>query len=73
MPLTYAQIRTFNAVVREGSFTAAARELGVSQPAVTAQIKAIEEAYDVQLFERSSKKLVSTRSRPTRFSRPPNG
>ncbi|MEI2384195.1 LysR family transcriptional regulator [Breoghania sp. JC706] len=60
MPLTYAQIRTFNAVVREGSFTAAARELGVSQPAVTAQIKAIEETYDVQLFERSSKKLVST-------------
>lgn len=60
MPLTYAQIRTFNAVVREGSFTAAARELGVSQPAVTAQIKSIEEAYDVQLFERSSKKLVST-------------
>ncbi|PTW62155.1 LysR family transcriptional regulator [Breoghania corrubedonensis] len=68
MPLTYAQIRTFNAVVREGSFTAAARELGVSQPAVTAQIKAIEETYDVQLFERSSKKLVSTELARTLFA-----
>lgn len=58
MSLTYAQIRAFNAVVREGSFTGAARELGVSQPAVTAQIKAIEDAYGVQLFERNSKKLV---------------
>lgn len=58
MSLTYAQIRTFNAVVREGSFTNAAKQLGVSQPAVTAQIKAIEDAYGVQLFERTSKKLV---------------
>lgn len=58
MSLTYAQIRTFNAVVREGSFTSAAKVLGVSQPAVTAQIKAIEDAYGVQLFERTSKKLV---------------
>ncbi|WP_162901321.1 LysR substrate-binding domain-containing protein [Breoghania sp. L-A4] len=58
MSLTYAQIRAFNAVVREGSFTNAAKQLGVSQPAVTAQIKAIEDTYGVRLFERSSKTLT---------------
>lgn len=51
--LSYAQLRAFNAVAKEGSFSAAARRLGLSQPAVTAQIKAIEQSYGVFLFERT--------------------
>ncbi|MGI2035501.1 LysR substrate-binding domain-containing protein [Rhizobium panacihumi] len=51
--ISYAQLRAFNAVAKEGSFSAAARRLGLSQPAVTAQIKAIEQSHGVLLFERT--------------------
>lgn len=59
--LTYAQLRSFNAVAREGSFTSAARRLGLSQPAVTAQIRALESGFGVFLFERTG---VGTRMTP---------
>ncbi|OJH51654.1 hypothetical protein ATN81_27875 [Agrobacterium pusense] len=51
--LSYPQLRAFNAVAKEGSFSAAARRLGLSQPAVTAQVKAMEQSYGVLLFERT--------------------
>ncbi|ANV25510.1 LysR substrate-binding domain-containing protein [Rhizobium lemnae] len=50
--LSYAQLRAFNAVAKEGSFSSAARRLGLSQPAITAQVKALEQSYGVLLFER---------------------
>ncbi|UFQ19686.1 MULTISPECIES: LysR family transcriptional regulator [Streptomyces] len=46
------QLRTFLAVYRSGSFTAAARILGLSQPTVTAQIRSLERQLDRELFER---------------------
>ncbi|MBM7170282.1 LysR family transcriptional regulator [Streptomyces sp. G44] len=46
------QLRTFLAVYRSGSFTAAARILGLSQPTVTAQIRSLERHLDRELFER---------------------
>ncbi|AZM57114.1 LysR family transcriptional regulator [Streptomyces sp. WAC 01529] len=46
------QLRTFLAVYRSGSFTAAARLLGLSQPTVTAQIRSLERQLDRELFER---------------------
>lgn len=46
------QARAFNAVAREGSFTAAARALNVSQPTVTTQVKELEAYYGVELFHR---------------------
>ncbi|WP_399934299.1 LysR family transcriptional regulator [Streptomyces kanamyceticus] len=46
------QLRTFLAVYRSGSFTAAARVLGLSQPTVTAQIRSLERQLDRELFER---------------------
>ncbi|MFD8996339.1 LysR family transcriptional regulator [Streptomyces abikoensis] len=45
-------LRTFVFVYRRGSFTRAARELGLSQPAVTQQIRALETKLGRQLFER---------------------
>jgi len=49
---TARQLRAFTAVAREGGFAKAAARLGVTQPAVTLQVRALEEAYGVVLFER---------------------
>ncbi|WP_326600458.1 LysR family transcriptional regulator [Streptomyces sp. NBC_01803] len=45
-------LRTFVAVHQAGSFTAAAHLLGLSQPTVTAQIRALERRLGRELFER---------------------
>ncbi|MFB7469882.1 LysR family transcriptional regulator [Kitasatospora sp. NPDC056184] len=52
------QLRTFLAVHRTGSFTAAARRLRLSQPTVTAQIRALEERLGRELFERRARGVV---------------
>ncbi|WP_232666450.1 LysR family transcriptional regulator [Pseudonocardia sp. TRM90224] len=52
--------RTFLAVHRSGSFTSAARLLGLSQPAVTGQMRALERQLDRQLFERLPRGIAST-------------
>ncbi len=44
----------FEAAARRGGFTAAARELGMTQPAVTRQVRSLEQALQVQLFRRTS-------------------
>lgn len=46
------QLKTFAAVAQQGHLTQAAEILHLSQPAVTAQIKALEEEMGVSLFER---------------------
>ncbi|SDQ92694.1 LysR family transcriptional regulator [Thermostaphylospora chromogena] len=53
-------LRTFLAVHRTGSITAAAHTLGLSQPAVTAQIKALEAALDRPLFDRLPRGVAPT-------------
>lgn len=45
-------LRTFLAVYRSGSFTAAAPQLGLSQPTVTAQIRTLEQQTGRELFTR---------------------
>jgi len=45
-------IKTFQTIVRTGSFYRAAEELQYSQPTVTVQIKKLESELGVQLFER---------------------
>ncbi|WP_327092104.1 LysR family transcriptional regulator [Nonomuraea sp. NBC_01738] len=52
MPLSLDLLRTFLAVHRTGSITAAAQTLGLSQPAVTGQVRALETALDRPLFDR---------------------
>jgi len=47
-----SQLRAFDMVVRTGSFTAAAKRLHVSQPAVTRHVRALEDYYGVGLFRR---------------------
>jgi LysR family transcriptional regulator, low CO2-responsive transcriptional regulator len=53
--MTPAQARAFRAVAAEGSFTAAAKALNLSQPTLTTQVNAIEKRYNVELFHRSSR------------------
>ncbi len=55
-----AQLRAFHAVATEGSFTKAARALRVSQPAVTIQVKALEETYGVALLHRRGHRVSLT-------------
>ncbi len=50
--MNHSQLRAFHLVAREGSFTRAARGAGIGQPALSGQVKALELAYDVHLFER---------------------
>ena len=54
------QLRTFYAVAREGSFTAAARVLHVSQPTLTSQIKKLEASYGIELFRRHGRGVELT-------------
>ena len=61
--LSYHQIRAFNAVMKEGNFSRAATALGITQPAITAQIRALEDAFGVTLFDRGG-----AVARPTRLA-----
>ncbi|MFC7343633.1 LysR family transcriptional regulator [Saccharopolyspora griseoalba] len=59
-PVDLGQLRTFLAVHRTGSFTAAAGDLGVSQPTVTGQVRALENRLGRQLFERMPRGAAAT-------------
>ncbi|MFF4833104.1 LysR family transcriptional regulator [Streptomyces sp. NPDC001315] len=54
-------LRTFLAVYRSGSFTAAAPLLGLSQPTVTAQIRTLEQQTGRELFTRLPRGVEPTR------------
>lgn len=53
MKISFRQIRYFQAVADRLSFTAAARSLHMAQPPLSRQIKNLEEALGVVLFERT--------------------
>src|SRR5690348_3183557 len=55
-----AHLRSFFAVARHGGFTAGARALHVSQPTVTAQVRALEETYGIELFVRDGRSVALT-------------
>jgi DNA-binding transcriptional LysR family regulator len=52
----------FEAAARHGSFTRAAAELNVQQPAISASIRQLEEALGVILFHRSHRKVELTKA-----------
>lgn len=52
------ELKTFLAVIRHGTFAAAGERVGLTQSAVSAQIRRLEEALDVQLFERRGRSVV---------------
>ena len=54
--LTLEQLVVFGAVVRCGSFSAAARDLGRAQGTVSYQIERLEEQLSATLFDRSQRR-----------------
>ena len=58
--LNYHHLHYFWRVATLGNLTEAARQLHVSQSALSAQIRALEENMDTQLFERSGRRLLLT-------------
>ena len=57
--LTLRQIKIFLSATKHMSFTRAAEELHISAPAISMQIKEMEEDMGVTLFLRENKKLPS--------------
>ena len=58
--LNYHHLRYFHAVAREGHLTRAAERLNLSQSALSAQIKALEDQLGHALFDRVGRQLVLT-------------
>ncbi|UCH75398.1 MAG: LysR family transcriptional regulator [Rhodospirillales bacterium] len=60
--MNHAQLKAFHAVARAGGFSAAARSLGVTQPTLTVQVRALEDGYRVSLFHRRGRYVTLTRA-----------
>ncbi len=58
--LTLKQLRAFLAVIEEQSFTRAAARLNLTQPAITAAIKALEVDVGLRLVDRSKRQVLAT-------------
>jgi aminoethylphosphonate catabolism LysR family transcriptional regulator len=60
--MNFAQLRAFNAVATHRTFMAAAQALGVTQSAITQNIKALEESVGTSLFTRTGTRVELTAS-----------
>ncbi|WP_039029699.1 LysR family transcriptional regulator [Leclercia adecarboxylata] len=58
--LNLGQLATFRLVVQRGSFSAAADVLGLSQPAVSLQIRQLEQFLQARLIERTGRGVKAT-------------
>ncbi len=59
-PVEIRHLRYFLAVARAGSFSRAADRLGISQPSVSQQMRDLETALRVSLFQRRGKRILLT-------------
>jgi LysR family transcriptional regulator, low CO2-responsive transcriptional regulator len=59
-PYTFKQIQTFMEVARQGSVSKAAERLFVTQPAVSMQIKQLEDAFGLALIEPTGRNIRLT-------------
>ncbi len=60
MNITLRQLKVFSAVAKHLSFTRAAEELHLTQPAVSMQVKQLEGQLEIPLFEQLGKKIYLT-------------
>ena len=58
----FAKLETFLAIVKEKSFSKASKKLGISQPAVTQQIKWLEEYLDSKIVKRKKNGITLTKT-----------
>ena len=54
------KVKTLLAVIESGSYTKAAQKLNLTQPAVSHQIRLLENEFDIKIFYRSKNKLKLT-------------
>lgn len=55
--MRYVQLRAFHNVALHGGFSKAAKALHLTQPAISDQVRNLEQAHDVLLFERAKKQV----------------
>lgn len=67
--MTLSQIRDFIAVVESGGIRAAARKLGVSQPAITRSVRGLETELRARLLRRTPTGVVPTQPGRALFAR----
>jgi aminoethylphosphonate catabolism LysR family transcriptional regulator len=58
--MRYVQLRAFHQVAVSGGFSRAAEALFLTQPAISDQVRKLEEEYDVLLFNRNKKQVTLT-------------
>ncbi|MFC5393875.1 LysR substrate-binding domain-containing protein [Bosea vestrisii] len=58
--MRYVQLRAFHQVALSGGFSKAAQALHLTQPAISDQVRRLEEEYDVALFSRRHRQIVLT-------------
>ena len=56
----FDELAAFAAVVREGSFTRAAAQIGVSQSALSHTIRGLEQRLNVKLLNRTTRRVSPT-------------
>ena len=62
-------MRAFFAIVEEGNISHAAQRLGIAQPALSRQMKHLEEDLHVKLFERGSRRIRLTEAGQVLYNR----
>lgn len=65
-------MRAFFAIVEEGNISHAAQRLGIAQPALSRQMKHLEENLNVKLFERGSRRIRLTEAGQVLYNRVEN-
>lgn len=60
MPLSLPALMALRAVAESGSFSAAARQLGLTAPGVSQHVHSFERSYEITLFSRMNGQLVPT-------------
>ncbi|MBF0136230.1 MAG: selenium metabolism-associated LysR family transcriptional regulator [Magnetococcus sp. DMHC-1] len=68
MSFSDTRLRVFHAVAKHLSFTRAAEELYLTQPAVTFQIRQLEEHFNTRLFDRHHNRITLTDAGSTVFA-----
>lgn len=60
MTVTLAQLKAFERIARLGSFHAAAKHLGITQPSISQRIRELEASLGVTLFTRNGPRVAMT-------------
>lgn len=60
--MRYVQLRAFYMVARRGGFSSAASAMGLTQPAVSDQVRKLEQDYDTLLFDRAHRHVGLTKA-----------